>query len=135
MAGHLVLISHGRFCEELKKSVDMIMGVQKDIYTVGLLPEESAKDFRVNFEKTINGLKKVTVLADLMGGTPCNVVSQLILEGKEIELYAGMNMPMVIGFVNNQFLGEDSSLVNKGKENIIHVNEYLEANPIDLEDE
>lgn len=44
-------------------------------------------------------------------------------------------MPMVIGFVNNQFLGEDSSLVNKGRENIIHVNEYLEANPIDLEDE
>ncbi len=29
MAGHLVLISHGRFCEELKRSVDMIMGVQK----------------------------------------------------------------------------------------------------------
>ena len=135
MTGHLVLISHGRFCEELKKSVDMIMGTQKDIYTVGLLPDESAKDFRVNFEKKINGLKKVTVLADLMGGTPCNVVSQLILEGKEIELYAGMNMPMVIGFVNNQFLGEDSSLVNKGRENIIHVNEYLEANPIDLEDE
>lgn len=29
MTGHLVLISHGRFCEELKKSVDMIMGTQK----------------------------------------------------------------------------------------------------------
>ncbi|WP_154066581.1 PTS sugar transporter subunit IIA [Enterococcus gallinarum] len=135
MADHLVLISHGRFCEELKKSVEMIMGTQKDIYALGLLPEESANDFRVKFEKTINGLKKVTVLADLMGGTPCNVVSRLILEGKEIELYAGMNMPMVIGFVNNRFLGEDSSLVNKGIENIIHVNEYLEANPIDLEDE
>lgn len=134
MENQLVLVSHGRFCEELKKSVEMIMGTQKEIYTVGLLPEESVKDFRVNFEKTIKGLEKVTVLADLMGGTPCNVVSQLILEKKEIELYAGMNLPMIISFINNQILEEDSSLVDKGRENIIHVNEHLEVNPIDLED-
>lgn len=134
MDNHLVLVSHGRFCEELKKSIEMIMGTQKEIYAVGLLPEESVKDFRVNFEKTIRGLKKVTVLADLMGGTPCNVVSQLILEGKEIDLYAGMNMPMIISFINNQILEEDSSLVDKGRKNIIHVNEYLKVNLIDLED-
>ncbi|MBX8941929.1 PTS sugar transporter subunit IIA [Enterococcus faecalis] len=134
MDNHLVLVSHGRFCEELKKSIEMIMGTQKEIYVVGLLPEESVKDFRVNFEKTIRGLKKVTVLADLMGGTPCNVVSQLILEGKEIDLYAGMNMPMIISFINNQILEEDSSLVDKGRKNIIHVNKYLKVNLIDLED-
>ncbi|ARV05067.1 PTS sugar transporter subunit IIA [Enterococcus faecalis] len=134
MDNHLVLVSHGRFCEELKKSIEMIMGTQKEIYAVGLLPEESVKDFRVNFEKTIRGLKKVTVLADLMGGTPCNVVSQLILEGKEIDLYAGMNMPMIISFINNQILEEDSSLVDKGRKNIIHVNKYLKVNLIDLED-
>ncbi len=79
-------------------------------------------------------MKKVKVLADLMGGTPCNVVSQLILEGKEIDLYAGMNMPMIISFINNQILEEDSSLVDKGRENIVHVNEYLKVNLIDLED-
>ena len=79
-------------------------------------------------------MKKVTVLADLMGGTPCNVVSQLILEGKEIDLYAGMNMPMIISFINNQILEEDSSLVDKGRKNIIHVNKYLKVNLIDLED-
>ncbi len=69
-----------------------------------------------------------------MGGTPCNVVSQLILEGKEIDLYAGMNMPMIISFINNQILEEDSSLVDKGRKNIIHVNKYLKVNLIDLED-
>ena len=39
------------------------------------------------------------VFADLLGGTPCNVVSRLLMEGYHFELYAGMNMPMVIGFL------------------------------------
>ncbi len=35
MDNHLFLVSHGRFCEELKKSIEMIMGTQKEIYAVG----------------------------------------------------------------------------------------------------
>ena len=46
MGKQLVLISHGLFCEELKKSTEMIMGPQENIHTVGLLPSESAEDFR-----------------------------------------------------------------------------------------
>ena len=48
MEKQLVLISHGRFCEELKKSTEMIMGPQSEIQTVPLLPEEGADDFRQN---------------------------------------------------------------------------------------
>ncbi len=32
----------------------------------------------------------------IFGGTPRNVVSRLIMEGRDTELYAGMNLPMVI---------------------------------------
>ena len=41
----LVLISHGDMCVELKKSVEMIMGPQDDIYTVSLLPNEGQSEF------------------------------------------------------------------------------------------
>lgn len=51
MGKQLVLISHGLFCEELKKSTEMIMGPQENIHTVGLLASESAEDFREKFEK------------------------------------------------------------------------------------
>ena len=40
MAKELVLVSHGRFCEELKASTEMIMGPQDNMHTVALLPEE-----------------------------------------------------------------------------------------------
>lgn len=70
MSKDLVLISHGLFCEELKKSTEMIMGPQESIHTVGLLPSESAEDFRTKFEALIAELDAFIVLADLMGGTP-----------------------------------------------------------------
>lgn len=133
MSKNLVLVSHGLFCEELKKSTEMIMGPQKNIYSVGLLPSESAEDFRIKFESVIDELDEFVVLADLMGGTPCNVVSRMILEGQSIDLYAGMNMPMVIDFINSELIGTEMALVESATSNICHVNERINSD--DDEDE
>lgn len=133
MGKNLVLVSHGLFCEELKKSTEVIMGPQENIYTVGLLPSESAEDFRVKFEAVIAELDEFVVLADLMGGTPCNVVSRMILEGQAIDLYAGMNMPMVIDFINSEMIGTELALVESATNNICHVNERINSD--DDEDE
>lgn len=125
MGKQLVLVSHGLFCEELKKSTEMIMGPQESIHTVSLLPAESAEDFRAKFEAVIADLDDFVVLADLMGGTPCNVVSRMILEGQAIELYAGMNMPMVIDFINSELIGTELALVESATSNICYVNERI----------
>ncbi|HFI0256553.1 TPA: PTS sugar transporter subunit IIA [Streptococcus suis] len=125
MVKSLVLVSHGLFCEELKKSTEMIMGPQEDIHTVALLPEEGPDDFKEKFEATIASLDEFVVFADLLGGTPANVVSRLLLEGKEFDLYAGMNMPMIVGFLNGALLGEEVDYVAFGTSNIVHVNVLL----------
>ncbi|HFH9838362.1 TPA: PTS sugar transporter subunit IIA [Streptococcus suis] len=125
MVKSLVLVSHGLFCEELKKSTEMIMGPQEDIHTVALLPEEGPDDFKEKFEATIASLDDFVVFADLLGGTPANVVSRLLLEGKEFDLYAGMNMPMIVGFLNGALLGEEVDYVAFGTSNIVHVNVLL----------
>lgn len=134
MGKQLVLVSHGLFCEELKKSTEMIMGPQENIHTVALLPSEAPEDFRTKFEAAIEGLEDFVVLADLMGGTPCNVVSRLIMEGQDIELYAGMNMPMVIDFINSELVGTEMALVQAGASNIAFVNEIIASDDED-EDE
>lgn len=134
MSKQLVLVSHGLFCEELKKSTEMIMGPQESIHTVSLLPSESAEDFRAKFEAVIANLDDFVVLADLMGGTPCNVVSRMILEGQAIDLYAGMNMPMVIDFINSELIGTELALVESATSNICYVNERITGDDDD-EDE
>lgn len=125
MSKHLVLVSHGLFCEELKKSTEMIMGPQDNIHAVALLPQEGPEEFRAKFEETIKGLDNVVVFADLLGGTPANVVSRVLLEGANLDVYAGMNMPMVIGFLNGALLNEDVDLVQFGSSNIQRLNDLF----------
>lgn len=134
MSKHLVLVSHGLFCEELKKSTEMIMGPQENIHAVSLLPEEGPDDFRQKLEAVVEGLENVVVFADLLGGTPANVVSRMMLEGKKFDFYVGMNMPMVIGFLNGVLLDQDVDIVEFGTTNIQHVNDVL-FNEDDDEDE
>ena len=134
MSKHLVLVSHGRFCEELKVSTEMIMGPQENIHTVALLPEDGPEEFTAKFEACVADFEDYIVFADLLGGTPCNTVSRLILEGRAIDLYAGMNLPMVIEFINNSLVGGEEAYPARAQESIVKVNDLL-SNFDDDEDE
>ncbi|HAR1979360.1 TPA: PTS fructose transporter subunit IIA, partial [Enterococcus faecium] len=123
MSRQLVLISHGKFCEELKKSTEMIMGPQEDIYTLPLLPEDGTETYKQKFLTVTDSLNDFVVLCDLLGGTPANIISKLIMEGQQITLYAGMNLPMVIEFINSQMIGSEPEFVRAGCESIVSVNE------------
>ena len=112
MSKHLVLVSHGRFCEELKASTEMIMG-----------PEE----FTAKFEACVADFDDYIVFADLLGGTPCNAVSRLILEGRAIDLYAGMNLPMVIEFINHSLVGGEENYPERARESVVKVNNLLSS--------
>lgn len=109
------------------------MGPQDNIFTVSLLPEEGPEDFQKKFEETIADLDDFVVFADLLGGTPANVVSRKLIDGAQFDLYAGMNMPMVIGFLNGVLLGEDVDYIEFGSTNIQHINKLLTSS--DDEDE
>ena len=134
MSKKLVLVSHGRFCEELKTTTEMIMGPQEDIHAVALLPEEGPEDFAAKFLETVKDFEDYLVFAHFLGGTPCNVVSRFIMEGQDIELYAGVNLPMVIEFINASLTGAEVSYPSKAAENIVKVNDVL-AGLMDDEDE
>lgn len=133
MTQSLVLISHGPLCEALKASTEMIMGPQENIYTVSLLPDEGQEDFAKKFDDVVKDLDDFVVFCDLQGGTPCNVISKKIMQGEDIDLYAGMNMPMVIAFINGVLMGTPVDIVQEAATHVSHVNDLLLAD--DDEDE
>ncbi|MER2227150.1 MAG: PTS fructose transporter subunit IIA [Carnobacterium sp.] len=133
---NLILVSHGDFCKELRKSAEMILGVQENIFTVSLLPHEGEKEFTEKFDAIADPLNgDYMVFADLLGGTPCNIVSKKIMGGSTFELYTGMNLPMIISFVNATLTGNSNSLITETKESIVKVNDLLDAEDFDEEDE
>ncbi|BDR60051.1 PTS sugar transporter subunit IIA [Lactobacillus xylocopicola] len=123
----LILISHGTMAEGLKASAELIMGEQEHIRTVCLLPSEGPEDFKKKFEEQTAGMnpEDLTVFADLMGGTPANVVSRMIMDGQKIHLISGMNLPLVIEWLNSQMNGMESDYLTAGKAGMVDVTEML----------
>ncbi|AQP52887.1 hypothetical protein CBF34_06875 [Vagococcus penaei] len=121
----IILISHGSLCEGLKESVEMILGPQENIHTVSLLPDEEGSDFADKFDRLTSELDgDYVVFADLLGGTPANVITNKIMVGETIEAYAGMNLPMLIAYLNSEMLGEPFDL-EKTKTNSVDITKYI----------
>ncbi|MCK3657026.1 PTS sugar transporter subunit IIA [Pasteurellaceae bacterium Macca] len=116
----LILISHGALAQGLLNTAEMIVGEIPKAQSVSLEPHESVEDFTAKFEQALaNAEGKITVLCDILGGTPCNVAMRYL---DRISLYSGMNLPMVISYVSEE--GE-TDLIDNSKEQIYNVAERL----------
>ena len=121
----LILVSHGKFCEGIKDSVEMILGPQEHIFTVTLLEEDGPQDLESKYTQHIDKDDDVVVFVDILGGTPANIISKLIMQGEELELYTGMNLPMIISYLNGQMINEEVDYIYKGRKGIVKVNDII----------
>ena len=118
----------------IEKSAEMIMGPQETISTVALLPEEGEADFLEKFEAITESLEDFVVFADLLGGHLV-IFYPKIMQGASFDLYTGMNLPMVISYVNASLLAIEGDYVKESAESIVKVNELLLNVAVDDEDE
>ncbi len=94
----LVLISHGNLAHEMKAAMEHVVGEQKAVETVAIFPQDDMEKRRSEIIEKIDAVDKgqgVVVLTDMFGGTPSNLAIS-IMEKKNIEVLAGMNLPMLI---------------------------------------
>lgn len=106
---NILLISHGKMADGVKSSVEMIIGKQPNIYTVSLTEEGDNIQFENDLQATMKTLQgTVLIIADLLGGTPCNVALKNYMEDPSISILAGMSLPIVIeASVNPQITLEE----------------------------
>jgi PTS system mannose-specific IIA component len=129
----LILVSYGQFCNGIKDSLEMILGPQPQILTVPLLEEEGEADIKQKYNDIVNKDDNITVFVDLLGGTPSNVMSQLLKEGQNFKLYTEMSLPMVISYISSIVLGQPKDFRVRAREGVVFINDIL--NHIDDEDE
>lgn len=94
----LVLVSHGRLAEELRRSLEAIIGDQPNLATVCVGPQDNADERRDAVSHAIIGADDgagVIVVADMLGAAPGNLA--LSVAGRhDAELIAGANLPMLV---------------------------------------
>lgn len=110
----IILISHGEMCEGVRKSSEMIVGANEDLYSLSLT-EEGVEAFRDNLTRLFTKLEKsydqLIVVTDIPNATPYNETYRYILENKsKVILLSGMNLPMIIELL---LMSENTTDYNK----------------------
>ncbi len=130
---NIVIGTHGRFGEELIKSAEMIVGKMENVKAVSLLPMMSFEVFMERVNSVLCDLKDpVLALADIYGGTPCNVLTALTKKYHH-NVITGVNLPMLIdlylNIANNETLDMDDvikSCINNLQSSGVHTNKMVD---------
>jgi PTS system mannose-specific IIA component len=102
----LVLTSHGFFAFEALKSVEMITG--KPVENAGVVSVTEGKDYQQCLEELLGLVEKldtengVLVFCDIYGGTPANIATALALSQKEVQVFSGLNLVMLLEVVTSR---------------------------------
>ncbi|MDB5668649.1 MAG: sugar transporter subunit [Alphaproteobacteria bacterium] len=94
----LVLVTHGQLAREFIVAMEHVVGPQERILPVCIGPDDDMEARRDDIAKAIAEVdegKGVIILTDLFGGTPSNLAISL-MKSAEIEVIAGVNLPMLI---------------------------------------
>src|SRR5690349_6336015 len=94
----LVLVTHGRLTSELIVAMEHVIGPQERIELICIGPDDDMESRRDDIAAAIANVDEgggVIILTDLFGGTPSNLAISL-MKSDEIEVIAGVNLPMLI---------------------------------------
>ena len=122
----IVLVSHGNLANEFAKTLEHIVGPQESLVTVSLFPDDDMEIKRKEIQDAIQRVEKnqgVVILTDMFGGTPSNLAHSL-LKGQNVEIVAGMNLPLLIKLVSSRktkSLHESVLLAQEAGRKYIHV--------------
>ena len=98
----LVLVTHGAMANEFLSAMQYVVGPQQQVEAVNIFPNDDIgqkrSEIQVKVQKVDAG-QGVIVLTDMFGGTPSNLAISL-MEKENIEVLAGLNLPMLIKLSN-----------------------------------
>ncbi len=94
----IVLVTHGNLAVEFVSAMQHVVGHQQQVETVCMAPDDDVDTKRNELIQKVKATDTgdgVAVLTDMFGGTPSNLAIS-ILDKENIEVIAGVNLPMLI---------------------------------------
>ena len=94
----LVIVTHGQLAVELRRATEHVVGPQDNMATVCIGPDDDMEARRDDIRAAAKDVASdggCILLTDMFGGTPSNLAISLLKDG-EVEVIAGVNLPMLI---------------------------------------
>ncbi len=100
----LVIATHADLGAELLRACEMIIGPVNCARAISVQREDGVDQVHDLFRAAIGDVgadgEGVLIMTDMMGGTPANIGSAYLEEGR-VDLLTGVNLPMVLKFFNS----------------------------------
>jgi mannose/fructose/sorbose-specific phosphotransferase system IIA component len=132
----VLLVGHGPLASGLLGAIEMIAGPQERLEVVQLQPEDDIEGVSSRVESALQKLGvaedgEAIIFADLFGAAPANAAASLLRHRPNIEIVAGMNLPMLL----ESLLGREGvsarelaqSAVEAGRESVRDVGEVIRS--------
>ena len=99
----LVFVTHGGLATEFQLALEHVVGPQEALETISIGPDDDMEQRRIEILEAVGRVRDdseaesegVIILTDMFGGTPSNLAIS-VMEPGQIEVMAGMNLPMLI---------------------------------------
>jgi PTS system mannose-specific IIA component len=94
----LVIVTHCGLALEFRSALEHVVGPQQQLETISIGPEDDMAVRRGQILDAINRTNTgdgVIILTDMFGGTPSNLAISVLDKG-QVEVIAGINLPMLI---------------------------------------
>ena len=97
----MVLVTHGRLAVEFIAALEHVVGDQQNVAAVCIGPDDDMEQRRLEILESVARVDSgggVVLLTDMFGGTPSNLAIS-IMDQAQVEVIAGINLPMLIKLV------------------------------------
>ena len=124
----VLLITHGRYGEDLLASASHVLG--RTLERTGHLSVSVKDDPEKVFAEALRLLKSlddgtgVLVMTDMYGATPCNIASRLIEQGN-VEAVSGVSLPMLVrslAYRDAPLTKVRDKAITGGTEGVVYIN-------------
>ena len=114
----LVLVTHGRLADEFVAAMQHVVGPQEQIRAISIGADDDIEQRRRDIVEAVDATDNgagVIILTDMFGGTPSNLAIST-LERPDLEVSAGVNLPMLIKLAGVRVDGDLQSAVVEAQE-------------------
>lgn len=127
----IITISHGGMAAGILSAAAMVCPDVAQTASLSIMPDTNPDDFQKALETKIKELDTgdgVLLLADMLGGSPCNRAIYCL--GDKVHLLVGMNLSMLItaitvredGLASNELIRQ---VIEEAHDGVANVNEML----------
>lgn len=128
-----VIFTHGELGHGLLDALSAITGEQESLIVISIEGDSVMDDGQAMVSEAISKVDSgdgVVIFTDMLGGTPSNL-SLPFLSNEKVEIFMGVNLPLLIKFVSKRSTEDFNSLVSSLKtslkDSIVAASDILEG--------